>query len=74
MLFKKKGKIREVEDQRLVRHIEALKENLMIRTQLLKSSIDPSEEVIFKLKLIEAKYIFLLKEARMRNVSVGKSK
>lgn len=74
MLFKKKGKIREVEDQRLVRHIEALKENLVIRTQLLKSSIDPSEEVIFKLKLIEAKYIFLLKEARMRNVSVGKSK
>ncbi|WNF37104.1 YaaL family protein [Bacillaceae bacterium IKA-2] len=74
MLFKKKGKIRELEDQRLVSHIAMLKENLMIRTQLLKNSIDPSEEVIFKLKLTEAKYIFLLKEARVRNVSVGKSK
>lgn len=74
MLFKRKGKIREIEDQRLISHIEALKDKLMIQTQLIKNSLDPSEEVIFKFKIIEAKYFFLLKEARMRNVSMGKSK
>lgn len=73
MLFKQRGKIRKVEDQRLIEHIEELKEKLMIQTQLVKNSVDPSEEVIFKLKTTEAKYFFLLKEARMRNASMGKS-
>lgn len=74
MLFKKKGKIREDEDRRLVRHIEALKETLTNQSQLIKSSVDPSEEFILRLKITEAKYFFLLKEARMRNTSMGKSK
>lgn len=74
MLFKRKGKIRKDEDLRLVRHIEEIKEKLTNQTELIKNSVDPSEEVILKLKITEAKYFFLLKEARMRVVSVGKSK
>ncbi|OIJ20395.1 hypothetical protein BKP45_09090 [Anaerobacillus alkalidiazotrophicus] len=65
-LFKRKGKIRKLEDQRLVSRIEELKVNLVNQTELVKKSLDPSGEVLFSLKLTEAKYLFLLKEARYR--------
>lgn len=73
MFFKKKRKIRKVEDQRLVEHIEVQKEKLMNLTRLVKNSVEPSEEVIFNLNMTEAKFHFLLKEARMRNENIGKS-
>ncbi len=73
MLFKKKGKIRKVEDERLVAYIESLKLVLMNQKELVQKSVDPSEEVMFKLKLTEAKYLFLLKEARKRKTSMGKT-
>lgn len=73
MLFKKKGKIRKVEDERLVSHIEILKATLINQTELVQKSVDPSEDVLYKLKLTESKYLFLLKEARCRNTSMGKS-
>ncbi|OIJ17573.1 hypothetical protein BKP37_03535 [Anaerobacillus alkalilacustris] len=72
-LFKRKGKIRKLEDQRLVSHIEELKVNLVNQTELVKKSLDPSGEVLFNLKLTEAKYLFLLKEARCRKKNIGKS-
>lgn len=73
MLFKKKGKIRREEDRRLVAHIEKLKEKLMNQNELVNKSLDPSLEVMFNLKLTEAKYLFLLKEARIRKTSMEKS-
>lgn len=74
MLFKKKGKIRKLENERLVSHIEILKRKWMDQSDLVRKSVDPSEEVMLNVKLTEAKYLFLLKEARKRNTSMGKSK
>lgn len=73
MLFKKKGKIRKLENERLVTQIESLKSKWVSQNELVRKSVDPSEEVMLNVKLTEAKYLFLLKEARKRNTSMGKS-
>lgn len=73
MLFKRKGRIRKTEDERLVYHLEELKGIFMNRSELVSKSVDPSEDVLYKLRLDEAKYLFLLKEARIRNRGIGKS-
>ncbi|OIJ16231.1 hypothetical protein BKP35_04455 [Anaerobacillus arseniciselenatis] len=73
MLFRKKGKIRKAEDDRLIAHIDELKAKLMNQKQLVQNSVDPPEDVIYNMKLTEAKYLFLLKEARNRKTSMGKS-
>jgi hypothetical protein len=38
--------------------------------QLLDKSFDPSEEAICQTKIAQAKYFFLLKKAKERNVSI----
>ncbi len=73
MLFKKKGRIRKAENRRLVDEIEHQKHLLMTQRELVAKSVDPSEDVLLKLKLTEAKYLFLLKEARIRKTSMENS-
>ncbi len=73
MLFKKKGKIRKMEDKRLVEQLEIQKQLFINQKSLVAKSVDPSEAVLFKLKLTEAKYLFLLKEARVRKTNMEKS-
>ncbi|BAB03756.1 YaaL family protein [Halalkalibacterium halodurans] len=69
MFFRKKGKIRKIEDERLLAFIEKQKKQLEMQQQMVENSVDPSEEVLYRLKLTKAKYLFLLKEARVRNTS-----
>lgn len=73
MLFKKKGKIRKEENKRLVHQIELQKQLLMTQKQLVEKSLDPSEEVLLSLKVTEAKYLFMLREARVRKTNMEKS-
>jgi hypothetical protein len=73
MLFKKKGNIRKAENKRLVEQIEFQKQLLMNQKELVEKSVDPSEEVILKLKVTEAKYLFMLKEARVRKTNMENS-
>jgi Protein of unknown function (DUF2508) len=49
------------------------KEHWQQEKLLLEKSFDPSEEVICQTKIAEAKYIFLLKEAKQRNVTLMRS-
>jgi hypothetical protein len=70
MLFKKKGKIRKAENDRLVQEIELQKRLLINQKELVEKSVDPSEAVILKLKVTEAKYLFMLKEARVRKTNM----
>ncbi|MEN0641601.1 YaaL family protein [Alkalicoccobacillus gibsonii] len=67
MFFRKKGKLRMEENERLLNHIEVTKERYDNQRQLLEHSVDPSEDVIARMKLTEAKYSFLLREARIRH-------
>ncbi|RXJ01133.1 DUF2508 family protein [Anaerobacillus alkaliphilus] len=73
MLFKKKGRIRKEENRRLVEEIEHQKYQLMTQRELVEKSVEPSEEVLLKLKVTEAKYLFLLKEARIRRTNMENS-
>ena len=61
MLFRKKGKIRKMENIRLIEQIEYQKYLLGNQKELVEKSVEPSEDVLLKLKLTEAKYLFLLK-------------
>ncbi|WP_216831794.1 YaaL family protein [Alkalihalobacterium elongatum] len=66
MLFKKKQRIRKVENERLLSLIDEMKQQLTNQQLLVKKSLDPSPMVLNELKITEAKYFFLLREARVR--------
>ncbi|MFC5711673.1 YaaL family protein [Thalassorhabdus alkalitolerans] len=68
MLFKKK-RIRQKERERLVRLIGEMKHQLERQQAFVSKSVEPSREVLADVKLTEAKYLFLLKEARQKKVS-----
>jgi len=70
MFFRRKGQLRKEYDERLITQITKFKEHWQREKQLLERSFDPSDEVICLTKVAEAKYIFLLKEAKHRNVTL----
>ncbi|MDQ0257782.1 hypothetical protein J2S74_005244 [Evansella vedderi] len=72
MLFRKRGKIRNEEDKSLLWHLEKLKQRVNQKEALINNSVDYHGEVLYKGKLEKAKYLFLLKEARIRRTSVKK--
>ncbi|MBU9710640.1 YaaL family protein [Evansella tamaricis] len=72
MLFVKKGKLRKEEDNRLLSYLDILKKRVKQRESLLDKSIDHHNDVIYRAKIEKAKYIFLLKEARVRRTRLGK--
>jgi hypothetical protein len=70
MFFRRKGQLRKEYDERLLTKLEQYKEYWQQQKILLDKSFDPSEEVICQTKIAEVKYIFLLKEAKQRKVSL----
>jgi hypothetical protein len=72
MFFRKKGRLRREYDEKLLIHLDTLKHSRHYQKNLLEKCLDPSNEVIMQLKLIEAKYFFLLKEAKKRQISMLK--
>ena len=66
--------MRNIEDRRLINMMEELKEQLANFQSIVKNSVDPSEEVFQRLKVTEAKYLFLLKEARERKINMRRHK
>jgi hypothetical protein len=70
MFFRRKGRLRKEYDEKLLSQLNRFKENWQQEKMLLEKSFDPSEEVICQTKIAEAKYIFLLKEAKQRNLNL----
>ncbi|MEH7301661.1 YaaL family protein [Neobacillus drentensis] len=70
MFFRRKGRLRKEYDEKLLIQLNRLKEHWQQEKQLLEKSFDPSEEVICQTKIAEAKYIFLLREAKQRHVTL----
>ncbi|MHC0039601.1 YaaL family protein [Pseudoneobacillus sp. C159] len=70
MFFRKKGWLRKEYDEKLLIQLETLKQHRQYQKNLLEKCLDPSNEVMMELKLIEAKYFFLLKEAKKRQLSL----
>jgi 3-mercaptopyruvate sulfurtransferase SseA len=68
MFFRRKSWLRKEFDEKLIKSLNEYKQNWQQQKQLLEKSFDPSEEVICETKLDAAKYFFLLKEAKHRNI------
>jgi hypothetical protein len=64
MFGRKKGLLRKEITQALLESLTRCKNDWMNKKEIIESSIDPSEEVIYQLKLSESRYLFLLKEVR----------
>ncbi|MGG3801613.1 YaaL family protein [Metabacillus fastidiosus] len=70
MLFRRKGWLRNQYDQSLVEKLVVMKDEWSRQKQLIERSVEPSPEVLFELKLVEAKYLFLLREAKNRSIKI----
>ncbi len=70
MFFRRKGMLRKEYNEKLLTKLNEYKNDWHRQKLLLEKSFDPSEEVICQTKIAEIKYIFLLKEAKERNISV----
>jgi hypothetical protein len=68
MLFRKKGWLRKEFDDQLMETVKKLKCSWSSQRLLLEKSLDPSAEVIIQGKMEEAKYFFLYKEVKHRNI------
>jgi hypothetical protein len=72
MFFRRKGKLREDYDEKLIQQLNNSKENWDRQSSLQEKSFDPYFEVDLQTKLARAKYLFLLREAKKRNLSILK--
>ncbi|ASS89695.1 MULTISPECIES: YaaL family protein [Aeribacillus] len=72
MFIRRKQWLRREFDQLLLQDLIELKEHWEYQKRLVEKSFDPSPEVLSSLKLAEAKYLFLLKEAKKRNIKMEK--
>ncbi|GGH88796.1 hypothetical protein JOD43_004395 [Pullulanibacillus pueri] len=66
-MFHRKEKLRKELDENLIRVLTDCKNQWLNQKRIIEGSIEPSEEVLSQLRLAEAKYLFLLKEARYKN-------
>ncbi|KON85905.1 hypothetical protein AF332_03150 [Sporosarcina globispora] len=70
MFFRRKGWLRSEFDDKLLEQLNRLKTDWNNQKSLVEKSFDPSREAISQAKLAEAKYFFLFREAKKRNVKV----
>ncbi|MFC4619756.1 YaaL family protein [Camelliibacillus cellulosilyticus] len=67
-MFKRKGRLRWENDEKLLTLLTECKNQWLKQKRIIEESIEPSEEVLHQVRLAEAKYLFLLKEARQRKM------
>ncbi|HSH24425.1 MAG TPA: YaaL family protein [Massilibacterium sp.] len=71
MLFSKRKKLRQQTDEKLLQMLAVYNEKRKAQEKLYHHAIvESSTELLYDLKLTEAKYFFLLKEAKVRNISM----
>ncbi|MBA2174688.1 YaaL family protein [Halobacillus locisalis] len=68
-MFGKKKRIQKEIDQQLLVNIKKLKKEWEQLNRIIEQSIDPSDEGLQDLALVKAKYFYLLREARNRELS-----
>jgi len=70
LLWRRKGKLKRQFDEKLVAELQKARTEWLEQKQLIEKSVDPSQEVLSSLQLAEAKYFFLLREAKHRRVTL----
>ena len=66
MLFGKKFKIRKQEDNTLLFYLETVKHRVNTQEALINNSVGHHNSVDYRAKTEKAKYLFILREARVR--------
>jgi hypothetical protein len=72
VFWKRKGWLRKQFNDQLIERLQRYRDEWMGKKQLIDKSVEPSDKIICDLKIAEAKYLFLLREAKKRKVSIGK--
>jgi hypothetical protein len=72
MLFRRKGWLRKDFDGQLLDKVNELRDSWNSQKVLLEKSFEPSTEAISQAKIAEAKYFFLFKEVKKRNIRISK--
>lgn len=67
MGFLRKKTLRREFDEKLTEQLFKQKEEWNRQKKLVEKSLEPSAEVLYELKVAEAKYFFYLREAKQRD-------
>jgi hypothetical protein len=70
MLWRRKGWLKKEFDEKLIEELETVKNEWLKQKNLIEKVVEPSEAVLVDLKIAEAKYFFLIKEAKRRRISI----
>jgi DNA-binding GntR family transcriptional regulator len=70
MFFQRKGKLRKSFNVQLLESLEKNKNEWMRQKDIVNRCVEPSEEILHHLKIAEAKYLFLIREAKKRKVTL----
>lgn len=73
MGFLRKKTLRREFDEKLTEQLFKQKEEWNRQKKLVEKSLEPSAEVLYELKVAEAKY-FYLREAKQRNLKISRWK
>ncbi|MCY7784979.1 MULTISPECIES: YaaL family protein [unclassified Bacillus (in: firmicutes)] len=71
MGFLRKKTLRREFDEKLTEQLFKQKEEWNRQKRLVEKSLEPSAEVLYELKVAEAKYFFYLREAKQRNLKIS---
>ena len=74
MGFLRKKTLRREFDEKLTKQLFKQKEEWNRQKKLVEKSLEPSAEVLYELKVAEAKYFFYLREAKQRNLKISRWK
>ncbi|AEP84797.1 hypothetical protein SC22_00820 [Bacillus sp. A053] len=74
MGFLRKKTLRREFDEKLIEQLFKQKEEWNRQKKLVEKSLEPSAEVLYELKVAEAKYFFYLREAKQRNLKISRWK
>ncbi|TAA66559.1 YaaL family protein [Planococcus salinarum] len=70
MIFSRKGKLKKEFDEQLISQFFDAKQELQVAKKMEEMSDDYDLYIIAKRKIAESKQLFLLKEARIREVKI----
>jgi hypothetical protein len=70
MFFQRKGKLRKTFNKQLLISLERNKSEWMKQKEIVNRCVEPSEEILYHLKIAEAKFFYLIREAKNRKVSL----
>lgn len=72
MIFRKKRSLKRKYDLQLLEKLTQVKKKWNFDSKLNEQSLEKNEDLAIDIKISRAKYVFLLKEAKERNIKLSK--